>query len=53
MVVISRGLNREQVDENGIITANSSDEVSTRAIYKEWKRLNGGVKHSGSVQKIG
>ncbi|SDM41046.1 aromatic ring-hydroxylating dioxygenase subunit alpha [Bacillus sp. OK048] len=38
-LVISRGLNREQVDENGIITANSSDEVSTRAIYKEWKRL--------------
>jgi phenylpropionate dioxygenase-like ring-hydroxylating dioxygenase large terminal subunit len=36
---ISRGLNREEVDENGIISGNSSDEVSTRAIYKEWKRL--------------
>lgn len=38
-LVISRGMNREQIDENGVITANSSDEVSTRAIYKEWKRL--------------
>lgn len=38
-LVISRGLNREETDERGVISANSSDEVSTRAIYKEWKRL--------------
>lgn len=38
-LVISRGMNREETDERGIITGNSSDEVSTRAIYKEWKRL--------------
>lgn len=36
---ISRGMNREEIDENGIITATSSDEVSARAIYKEWKNL--------------
>ncbi|RFU70498.1 aromatic ring-hydroxylating dioxygenase subunit alpha [Peribacillus saganii] len=36
---ISRGMNREEVDEQGIITATSSDEVSARALYKEWKRL--------------
>ena len=35
----SRGINRETVDENGIITASSSDEVSARAIYKAWKQL--------------
>jgi nitrite reductase/ring-hydroxylating ferredoxin subunit len=36
---ISRGMNREEIDEDGIITATSSDEVSSRALYKEWKRL--------------
>ena len=36
----SRGKNRETVDERGvIISASSSDEVSARAIYKEWNRL--------------
>jgi hypothetical protein len=32
-------MNREEVDEDGIITATSSDEVSARALYKEWRRL--------------
>ncbi|WP_428912571.1 aromatic ring-hydroxylating oxygenase subunit alpha [Niallia sp. Krafla_26] len=36
---ISRGLSREVVDEDGIITATSSDEISSRAFYKEWKQL--------------
>lgn len=36
---ISRGLEREEVDEKGIITATSSDEVSARALYKAWKKL--------------
>lgn len=36
---ISRGKNREEIDEDGIITATSSDEVSARALYKEWRRL--------------
>ncbi|MBM4763645.1 Rieske 2Fe-2S domain-containing protein [Bacillus sp. B15-48] len=38
-LAIGRGMHREEVDEQGIISSNSSDEVSTRAIYKEWKRL--------------
>ena len=39
VLIISRGRNRETVDEKGVITATSSDEVSARAIYKEWKKL--------------
>lgn len=36
---ISRGRHREEKDEQGVISATSSDEVSTRAIYKEWEQL--------------
>ncbi|WP_211202330.1 aromatic ring-hydroxylating oxygenase subunit alpha [Salicibibacter cibarius] len=36
---ISRGQNRETIDEDGLITATSSDEVAARALYKEWHRL--------------
>lgn len=38
-LIISRGLNREVEEENGILSSNSSDEVSARAIYKQWKVL--------------
>lgn len=36
---ISRGRNREVVDERGVITATSSDEVSARALYRYWHEL--------------
>ncbi|MGG1660203.1 aromatic ring-hydroxylating oxygenase subunit alpha [Brevibacillus sp. NRS-1366] len=38
-LIISRGMNREEVNENGVLSGNSSDEVSVRAIYKKWREL--------------
>ncbi|OMP67273.1 aromatic ring-hydroxylating oxygenase subunit alpha [Domibacillus epiphyticus] len=38
-LLMSRGIDRETVDERGVITATSSDEVSARALYKQWKKL--------------
>lgn len=38
-VLLARGLNREQVDEDGSVTACISDETTQRAQMLEWKRL--------------
>lgn len=38
-VLLSRGIEREQVDEDGSVTACISDEITQRAQMKEWQRL--------------
>ena len=38
-VLLSRGIEREQVDEDGSVTACISDEITQRAQMQEWKRL--------------
>ena len=38
-LIIRRGKDREVVDDRGVPFSNGSDEVSIRALYKEWKRL--------------
>jgi hypothetical protein len=36
---LSRGLERQQVDEDGSLAAHISDEVPQRAFYAQWKNL--------------
>jgi nitrite reductase/ring-hydroxylating ferredoxin subunit len=38
-LIVRRGKNREVVDDRGVPSSTGSDEVSIRALYKEWKRL--------------
>lgn len=38
-LVMSRGIEREKVDERGIRRGGSTDEVPIRAIYRQWKKL--------------
>ena len=38
-VLLARGLDREQVDEDGSITSCISDEITQRVQMQEWKRL--------------
>ncbi len=38
-LIVRRGKNREVVDDRGVPSSTGSDEVSLRALYKEWKRL--------------
>jgi phenylpropionate dioxygenase-like ring-hydroxylating dioxygenase large terminal subunit len=38
---ITRGLNRERRDENGMIIAETSDELTLRAIWRHWAEIMG------------
>ncbi len=38
-LIVRRGKNREVVDDRGVPSSTGSDEVSIRALFKEWKRL--------------
>lgn len=38
-LIVRRGKNREVIDERGVPSSTGSDEVSIRALFKEWKRL--------------
>lgn len=38
-LIISRGVHKEQVDENGIRIGGPTDEVPQRAFYRQWRRM--------------
>lgn len=38
-MVISRGVHKEKVDENGIRIGGATDEIPQRAFYRQWRRL--------------
>ncbi|MGH7907215.1 MAG: aromatic ring-hydroxylating oxygenase subunit alpha [Candidatus Binataceae bacterium] len=37
--LISRGMKREHLDEDGVLTGDMSDEVTQRAIWRQWKKV--------------
>ena len=38
-ILLSRGMNREETDSDGTVSARISDEITQRAQMQEWKRL--------------
>jgi benzoate/toluate 1,2-dioxygenase subunit alpha len=46
---LSRGVEREQTDADGIITGNITDETTQRAFYRRWKALMCGVAETQQV----
>jgi len=46
---LSRGIEREVTDADGIITGNITDETTQRAFYRRWKALMCGLVESQQV----
>ncbi len=49
---LSRGIEREQVDADGITTGHITDEVPQRAFYRRWKALMCGESQSQRLQTL-
>ena len=49
---LSRGIEREQVDADGIISGHITDEVPQRAFYRRWKALMCGDSQSQQLKPL-
>jgi len=50
-MIISRGLKREHIDDEGLTVSDMTDELTQRAIWKQWKKMMTQEAGAGATRK--